>query len=54
MKIIKLSLMSLLVIVLMACTSTTNPLSSEIEDSQEDNNYNDTILFDTSGGNENG
>lgn len=52
MKKITLSVLILLVLALMACTSTTNPLSSE---SEEDlNNYNDTILFNTSGGNDHG
>lgn len=53
MKKIKLSLISLLVILLMACTSTTNPLSSEIGEGQE-NSDDVTILYNTSGNNENG
>ena len=53
MEKIKLSLISILVILLMACTSTNNPLSSEIEEDQE-NNSGVTILYDTSGNNENG
>jgi len=53
MKIIKLSLISITVILLMACTSTNNPLSNEIDEGQE-NNDGVTILFNTSGHNENG
>ena len=52
MKIIKLSLMSFLIFALIACTTTTNPLSNELDEEQSD--YNNTILFDTSGQNENG
>ena len=53
MKKTQLLLISILVILLMACTSTNNPLSSEIDEDQENENG-VTILFNTSGNNENG
>ena len=53
MKKTQLLLISILVILLMACTGINNPLSSEIDEEQE--NENDvTILFNTSGNNDNG
>ena len=53
MKKINLLLISITVILLMSCTGTNNPLSSEIDEGQE--NENDvTILFNTSGHNDNG
>ena len=53
MKKTQLLLISIIVILLMACTATTNPLSSEIDQDQENDNG-ITILFNTSGVNDNG
>ena len=53
MKKNQLLLISILVILLMACTGINNPLSSEIDEEQE-NNDGVTILFNTSGTSEHG
>jgi len=50
---IKISLAVIMVIVLMACTNSTNPLSSDVEE-ENGNNYDNAILFDTSGQPDNG
>ena len=53
MKKINLLLISITVILLMSCTGTNNPLSSEIDEKQESNDG-VTILFNTSGNNDKG
>jgi hypothetical protein len=52
MKSIKLLIWSTVIFLMIGCTTTNNPLSSDTDD--EGNNYNDTILFDTVGHGENG
>lgn len=51
MKKISFAIVSLFLFALVACSSTTNPLSSEYDEGQDNN---DTIQMSVSGGSEHG